>query len=54
MTMNRKWVFMEYGHPSQNLALFELVEINPAKDHDEMTARTAVRLIHRLICDPIV
>ncbi len=54
LTLREAMVIMEYAHQSQRLALFELLEANPTTDRDQETAKVAVRLLHRLICGPIV
>jgi len=54
LTLREAMVIMEYGNRSQKLALFEMVEVNPTKDIDKITSKTAVRLIHRIICGPVL
>lgn len=54
LTLREAMVIMEYGHRSQKLALFEIVEVNPTKDSDEISSKTAVGLIHRIICGPVL
>ena len=54
LTLREAMLIMEYGHRAQKLALFEIVEVNPTKDIDEITAKTVVRLIHRIICGPVL
>jgi len=47
-------VIMEQAHLLEKLALVELVEVNPAKDKDRITARVAGQLLHRLIEGPLL
>jgi arginase len=54
LTFREAMVIMEFGNRSQKLALFELVEANPTKDRGEETSKVAVRLLHRIICGPVV
>lgn len=54
LTLREAMVIMEFASQSENLALFELVEVNPAKDRAGETSKMAVRLLHRLICGPVV
>jgi arginase len=54
LTLREAMVIMEFGNRSQKLALFEIVEVNPTKDSDDITSKIAVRLIHRIICGPVL
>jgi len=54
LTFREAMVIMEFGSQAQKLALFELVEANPTKDCNESTSKVAVRLLHRMICGPVV
>ena len=54
LTFREAMVIMEFANQAQKLALFELVEANPTKDCDEKTSKVAVRLLHRIICGPVV
>ena len=54
LTFREAMVIMEFASQAQKLALFELVEANPTKDCDDKTSKLAVRLLHRIICGPVV
>lgn len=54
LTFREAMLLMEHTNQSEKLALFELVEVNPAKDRDETTSKVAVRLLHQLICGRVV
>ncbi len=47
-------VIMEHAHQLENLALVELVEVNPLKDREGITVRVAGQLLHRLIEGPLL
>jgi len=47
-------VIMEHAHQLGNLALVELVEVNPKKDREGITVRVAGQLLHRLIEGPLL
>jgi arginase len=54
LTFREAMVIMEYASQSQKLALFELVETSPGKDRDDTTSQLAIRLIHRIVCGPVL
>jgi len=47
-------VILEHAHQLEKLALVELVEVNPAKDPEQITLRVAGQLLHRLIEGPLL
>jgi arginase len=54
LTFREAMVVMEFAARSEKLALFELVEVNPAKDSDHATSKLALGLIHHVICGPLL
>jgi len=54
LTFREAMVIAEFANQAPKLALFELVEANPTKDCDETTSKVAVRLLHRIVCGPVV
>jgi len=54
LTFREAMVIAEFANQAKTLALFELVEANPTKDCDESTSKVAVRLLHRIMCGPVV
>lgn len=54
LTFREAMVIMEYASQSEKLTLFELVETSPEKDRDDTTSSLAIRLIHRIICGPVL
>jgi len=54
LTVREAMVVMEFAHRSEKLALVELVEVNPTKDPEGRTSKTAARLLRRLMTGPVV
>ena len=54
LSLREGMLIMEQIHALEKLALVELVEVNPTKDREGMTARSASRLLHRLIAGPVI
>jgi arginase len=54
ITVREAMLIVESFCGSDKLRLFELLEVNPSRDRDDLTSKLAINLIHRAVGGPLI
>ena len=54
ITVREAMLIVESFCASDKLRLFELLEVNPTRDRDDLTSKLAINLIHRAVGGPLI